>query len=256
LVWINTLESAPSPYTCQKCSITLIWRRAPYIDRTGTYAYRREECDCERAAREAEELAERKQLTLRNLRAYSGITGWLCEASFENIEARPGIEEAIKAARAFTELPLRNDTLIFSGAFGCGKTHLAAAICNVLVEKLVRVRWLNADQYMQACLGAWRTHGEKIARPDEPPKDAPLLVLDELAPSKIEPAWQSDLYAIINPRYQSQLPMIVTTNQRTPSALGDAIGGRLLDRLLHRARWVDITASSYRMREYSERKRG
>jgi len=195
-------------------------------------------------------------MTYETLMAHSGLTGWLRDARFNALEARPGMEEAIQAAKDFAGLPLSGDTLILSGDYGCGKTHIAASVCGYLIRRLVRVRLLNCDQYLKAVKDSWGKNGGE--RPAPPAGDVPLLVMDELAPNNemLHGSLQSELYDIVNPRYQAGLPMLVTTNQRTPSALGDVIGGRLLDRLLHRARWVDITASSYRMREYSERKRG
>lgn len=245
--WGDT-EKVPGPHRCEACGESREWKRIPFVRRI---AFTRGECLCETAAREAKEREERRQMTYQSLVAHSGLTGWLLDARFKTLETLPGMEEAIEAAKAFVHPgPMPCGTLILSGDYGCGKTHIAAAVANHLIRHMVRVNFLNCDQYLKAVRESWGRNGEK---PAEPLLTDPLLILDELAPNSevMHGSLQSELYAIINPRYQAGLPTLVTTNQRDPIALGNVIGGRVLDRLLHRAKWVDIKTGSYRMREFT-----
>ncbi|MFH1485125.1 MAG: ATP-binding protein [Chloroflexota bacterium] len=126
-------------------------------------------------------------------------------------EQQQNLRQALQEARAFADLP--EDWLIYLGAHGCGKTHLAAAIANhhvsaghpavfmVVPELLDHLRYtFSPDSKV--------TYDELFERV----KKTPLLVLDDLGAETSTPWAQEKLYQIINYRYNAKLPTVITTN--------------------------------------------
>jgi DNA replication protein DnaC len=157
--------------------------------------------------------------------------------------------------------------LLFMGAVGCGKTHLAVAA----LHELVRVRGLrgvyaNFIELVQALQlsfdGGGRSRDEIIT----PVVEADLLVLDELGAGKMTPWVQDLLYFVINSRYMTKRVTLCTTNfsdftpsgderLRTVETLADRIGAALRSRLHEMCDLVDIRCSDYRARSAPGRRR-
>jgi hypothetical protein len=132
--------------------------------------------------------------------------------------------------------------IYIAGPVGTGKTYQAAA--------LVKHRFRTFDQprldgYYSGPLTAGRPVVwanvpkllEQVRRsfdaPDTAPtglEHAPLLVLDDIGAEKPSEWVEERLYCIVNERYESGLPIIVTSNH-TPAQLGGRIGARLASRL-------------------------
>src|SRR5438874_1684017 len=118
-------------WTCPTCGVI------EPID-VGDDRYVRGLCSCERAAsvdqyrREAQERAQQQWLSAQIAQTfnwlgegYGGIG--LKDKTFESF-SRELEPRALKACEKFAEHP--EGTLCLIGTVGCGKTHLAAAICN------------------------------------------------------------------------------------------------------------------------------
>ena len=115
------------------------------------------------------------------------------------------------------------------GGYGCGKTHLAAAIANYRIA-------LGSRRFSSSCPICSIT----CARPTRPTSDtglderldaireAPLLILDDLGAHNSTPWAQEKLFQILNHRYNSRLPTVITTNQRLEE-LDPRITSRLVD---------------------------
>lgn len=125
--------------TCPHCG-------APILGRKMFGGWVNIECECQRKAREEEERQEderdRRLMIERNKRE-SGIPPRQQECTLASFEEREGTGKALQAARryieVFAEMSSREEGLLFAGPTGCGKTHLAAAIGNALLEDGRRV---------------------------------------------------------------------------------------------------------------------
>jgi DNA replication protein DnaC len=199
-------------------------------------------CQCLQSQLEAQRLAE--------LRAISNLDA-LARFTFDRFTpegvALPGVQrnnlrEAYEVARAYAEDP--NGWLVLLGGYGCGKTHLAAAIAN---EQIARGRIAlfivvpDLLDYLRATYSphSSATYDERF----EQVRSAPLLILDDLGTQSSTEWAEEKLYQIFNYRYNARLPTVVTSNQEL-EAIDIRIRSRLVDPDL--ARVCTILASDFR----------
>jgi DNA replication protein DnaC len=134
--------------------------------------------------------------------------------------------------------------LLITGTYGCGKTHLAAAITVALVQDGMAVLFQTVPDlldHLRATYGPNSTIGYDQLFRDV--RDAPCLVLDDLGAQNTTPWALEKLFQILNHRYNNRLPTVITTN--TPlEELDPRLRSRLTDEAL--VRRVAITAPDFR----------
>jgi DNA replication protein DnaC len=120
-------------------------------------------------------------------------------------------DAAWKVARAFAENP--QGWLVLWGTFGTGKTHLAAAVANYRIsagEPAVFIVVPDLLDHLRSTFSPTSdvTYDELF----ETVRNTPLLILDDLG-TQTSTAWaQEKLYQILNHRYNTALPTVITTN--------------------------------------------
>jgi DNA replication protein DnaC len=133
--------------------------------------------------------------------------------------------------------------LILLGGYGCGKTHLAAAVANYVVDMGVPTVFLTVPDLLDWLRYSYGAPDENFETRFEEIRNVGLLVLDDLG-SQNGTAWaQEKLYQILNHRYVNHLPLVVTSNQALEEIEG-RIQSRLRDPEL--ATPVRITAPDFR----------
>jgi DNA replication protein DnaC len=143
-------------------------------------------------------------------------------------EARATVHAAFERCRVFAEKPEK--WLLLTGTYGCGKTHLAAAIANHCLAHGQPVLFLNTPDlldYLRETFApsADATYTERF----EEIRTVPILILDDLG-TESPTHWATEkLYQLLNYRYNARLPTVITTNkdlkdidQRIASRLSDA----------------------------------
>lgn len=115
--------------------------------------------------------------------------------------------------------------LILEGERYCGKTHLAAAVCNQ-VAAVVPCLFLTAAEFVQQLDLASKIGGATVDMLDEV-RNAKLLVLDGYGEYRATALSREKVFQVINARYINRLPTIVTT--RRPL---DDFDGRIRSRLM------------------------
>ena len=132
--------------------------------------------------------------------------------------------------------------LLLMGGCGSGKTHLAVAVLQEIIQtdKPGRLLFSNFQDLIQEIQASFPADSavdkSEILRPL---LEADLLVLDELGSQKPS-AWVHDiLYYIINSRYNDVRTTIFTTNN--VDDLADRIGDRLRSRLYEMASVIQMT---------------
>jgi DNA replication protein DnaC len=153
------------------------------------------------------------------------------------------LHSAFEASRQFADHP--GGWLIITGGYGCGKTHLAAAIANVQIEKGGKVLFITVPDLLDHLRTSYSPSSseEGFENRFEEVRTAPLLVLDDMG-TESPTAWaQEKLYQILNHRYMAQLPTVITTNHSLDE-LEPRVRSRMQDFAL--CQRVSITAGDYR----------
>jgi DNA replication protein DnaC len=138
--------------------------------------------------------------------------------------------------------------LLICGQTGVGKSHLAQAIAHEAARQGVDIL-LTTAHGMLSHLHAGRADGSQerrlatYLRPD-------LLIVDDFGLKPLPPSGPSDMYDIINERYEKA--SIILTSNRAPSEWQELFGDPLLgsaglDRLGDRAIVLTMTGPSYRL---------
>lgn len=196
---------------------------------------------------------ERKRLyRLSNLDAFSAMT-------FESfkVQGRLGLGDqqvrslqfAFNQAQQFANSP--QGWLLMMGGYGTGKTHLAAAIANQVVERGGPTLFLTVPDLLDWLRFSFESDESSLEQRLEEIRSIHLLVLDDLGTQNATPWAEEKLYQIINHRYVNKLPMVVTTN-----LLLNEIDGRITSRLQDPdlVTLLEITAPDYRSPVSDERR--
>jgi DNA replication protein DnaC len=175
----------------------------------------------------------------------------LKEYTFDNFnpQGRVGIggQQAQSLERAFNQSEAYADVfsgwLFLQGGYGCGKTHLAAAIANAAVDAGMPTLFLTVPDLLDQLRYAYGSEDVTFEDRFEQVRTAPLLVLDDFG-TQSATAWAREkLFQILNYRYINQLPTVVTTN-----LMLEELEGRMRSRLSdpELVSYVQILAPDYR----------
>jgi DNA replication protein DnaC len=166
-------------------------------------------------------LAEMEQRRLERLRLLSNLDH-LARMTFDSFvpegygltpDKAANLRLAYEQALEYAEHPA--GWLILFGGYGCGKTHLAAAIANRVIERGQAVLFVVVPDlldHLRATYGPSSpvSYDERF---DEV-RNSPLLILDDLGTQSSTPWAQEKLFQILNYRYNARLPTVITSNQR------------------------------------------
>lgn len=174
-------------------------------------------CDCESRAniKDVEAHVERKrQLRVRTNRNI-GIPGKLFDKTFQSFEIKEWNKKNYslckKYAEKFPEMKKDNIGLRLCGSNGTGKTHMAAAIANDLIERGYRVYMRTMDELIGEICKSFDKN-QTVADIC----DYDLLIIDEFGQERSTETVQQYVQDIINTRTINGRPFIITTNVLKP----------------------------------------
>jgi len=199
-------------------------------------------CVCRTQATEQRNLDDLYRLS--NLEAFQS-------KDFANYDPEvEGASEAYYAAADFATQP--EGWLLLLGGYGVGKTHLAAAIANYVVQgHRMQVYFAVAPDLLHHLRAAYAPNAETTYDERfEQIRSVYLLIIDDLGAEQTTPWAQEKLYQIFNYRYNLRLPTVITSNVDL-DRLDQRICSRLCDPDL--CRHVYIGAGDYRMRHQNQR---
>ena len=213
------------------------------------------ECDCQRAAREEREAAEKRRRhldTVEELKRRGFTDPTMRDWTFENDNGRnPQAGIARRYVEHWEDMRADNIGCLFWGGVGTGKSYLAGCIANALMEKEISVRMTNFALILNDLAATFEGKNEYISNLCR----YPLLILDDFGMERGTEYGLEQVYNVIDSRYRSGKPLIVTTNltltelqnpQDTPHA-------RIYDRLLEMCAPVCFSGENFR-RESAQNK--
>ena len=205
-------------------------------------------CDCKKAEMEAERKA--KEASARRDRCFD--TPAMHKWTFENDDrSDEKISDAMRRyADKFDEFLKMGKGLLLFGNVGTGKTYYAACIANRLIDNGYRVKMTNFARMTNHLQGIWEGKNEYI---DEL-CSYPLIIIDDLGAERKSEYMQEIIFNIIDSRYRTGLPFIITTNltKEQITKPDDISYARIYDRILERCFPVKIEGESRRRRELKE----
>lgn len=174
---------------------------------------------CEKERREEKEKAAylKRQQQKRELFIQANIPNFFQRCSVDNYDAE--IEDqkhALFTTKSYIEEFRRNGkglySLIYYGNSGNGKTHLAIAIMNAIIEMGFSATYASVQKVLGDVESANKFGStEEDVHVNYAKFD--LLVLDEIGVAQKRTESERDiLYHLINSRYEKQLPTIIITN--------------------------------------------
>lgn len=155
---------------------------------------------------------------------------------------RASLQLAYKTALQFAAEP--EGWLLLEGSYGCGKTHLAAAIGNERLAKGDMVLFITVPDLLDHLRSTYGPTSEMgYDEMFDRIRGAQLLILDDLGAENPSQWAGEKLFQLLNYRYTHRLPTVITTNVDL-----DRIDGRIRSRMLDEGliRRARITAPDYR----------
>lgn len=215
-------------------------------------------CRCkveENKRREEAEKKKQEMQRLERLRASSLMDAKLKAARLNGYQIDGDNQKiynlAEKYVRRFDEMYEKKQGLLFWGTVGTGKSYTAACIANELLDQMIPVVMTSFVKILQNIQG----------NPDEEEKImaglnvAKLLIIDDLGAERSTDYALEKVYNIIDSRYLSGKPLILTTNMtlKEMQETQDIRYKRIYDRIFEMCFPVRFAGSSWREKVAAKR---
>ncbi len=200
------------------------------------------ECDCRKTEREAKRFNALRSISNLGAMARFTFDRFVPDGYGLTEDRRRNLHLAYDSAVSFAEEP--KGWLILLGGYGCGKTHLAAAIANQVVKQGKAALFVVVPDLLDHLRATYSPHSTvTYDQRFEEIRAASLLILDDLGAHSSTPWAQEKLFQLFNYRYNAQLPTVVTSNHELED-IDVRIRSRLIDPDL--AQIVKIMAPDFR----------
>ena len=207
-------------------------------------------CRCQQEAYEKEE-AERKQqeflMQVSRLKTNGLQDKSLRDYAFANDKGyNPEIQKAHDYVAHWEEMKAKSLGLLLWGDVGTGKSFFAGCIANALLEKGIPVLMTNFSRILNTLTGMYSDDRNQFI--DSLNKYS-LLVIDDLGIERGTEFSLEQVFNVIDSRYRSKKPMIVTTNLTLDELKHpvDLAHARIYDRILERC--VPLKINNQNIRE-------
>jgi len=201
------------------------------------------QCEQERLDREAaEQEAQRHRHAVAELKRRGFTDPAMRNWTFDNDNGEcPQMDKARFYVEHWETMQAENIGYLLWGGVGTGKSYFAGCIANALMENEITVRMTNFAAVLNDLTARTEGRNEYIARLCR----SPLLIIDDFGMERGTEYGLEQVYNVIDSRYCSRRPLIVTTNiplhdlQHPPHA-------RIYDRLLEMCAPIRFTGENFR----------
>lgn len=152
---------------------------------------------------------EEQLLYVRRLKAAGIQERHLQDWTFASATDTPSIQMAKRYTENWKKVKAENLGLLLWGDVGTGKSFLAACIANALLEKGVPILMTNFSKILNQ-MGAM--YSDERYRYIASFNRFSLLIIDDLGIERNTEYALEQVYAVIDERYKTGLPLIITTN--------------------------------------------
>ena len=211
-------------------------------------------CQCEKERLEKEKKrqeAEELQRRIQRLKAKGIQEKHLLDWRFDVAENTRDIQRARKYVENWQKVKAENLGLLLWGSVGTGKSFIAACIANALLEQSVPVLMTNFSRILNALSGLYSEEKNQYI---DSLNQYSLLIIDDLGIERSTEFALEQVFNVIDSRYRSKLPLIVTTNMTLEELKNpqDLTRSRIYDRVLERCVPLRINNQSIRQRNAAE----
>lgn len=230
---------------CGKCSTPKQFRmEAPPLE--GRLLPHPCRCEQERIDREAaEQEAQRRRQAVADLKRRGFTDPAMREWTFANDNGKcPQMKHARFYVEHWDTMREENIGYLLWGGVGTGKSYFAGCIANALMEQEVAVRMTNFALILNDLTASFEGRNEYISRLCR----APLLILDDFGMERGTEYGLEQVYNVIDSRYRSRRPLIVTTNLSLQDLKHpqDTAHARIYDRLLEMCAPIRFSGENFR----------
>ena len=191
-------------------------------------------CRCEQERVDAEKAKRERIERIARMKASGLQDRALRDYNFANdLGYNPEIAKAHAYVEHFAEMEASSTGLLLWGDVGTGKSFFAGCIANALIERGIPVLMTNFARILNTLTGMYAEDRNRFIDSFE---NYRLLVLDDLGMERGTEFALEQVFNVIDSRYRSKKPMIVTTNLtlgelKQPADLARRrIFGRVLER--------------------------
>ncbi len=205
------------------------------------------QCAAEEMEREREKHREEEELLhIRQMKSAGLQDNTFFDYTFANCdETHPCAKYARRYVEHFAKFQKNGQGLLFWGNVGTGKTFLAGCIANALMEKNIPVLMTSFPKLLNALGGLYSGEKNEYLKSLNQYR---LLIIDDLGVERDTPYVLETVYLVIDERYKSGKPFIITTNLSLQELQNpvDLEHGRIYDRIMERCTLVAFSGRNYR----------
>ncbi len=235
-----TAESESAEYLCPICGGAGFLRRDVPVSHPDFGKLLK--CDCQMRQDETKRLDKLRAISNMNLMDRFTFDAFVPEGIGLTEDRRKNLRMAHQIAQEFAQNPY--GWLVLLGGYGCGKTHLAAAIANHQIENGQPALFVVVPDLLDHLRSTYSpTSSTTYDQRFEDIRTASLLILDDLGSHSATPWAQEKLFQLFNYRYNAQLPTVVTSNHELEE-IDIRIRSRIIDPDLSRI--MTILAPDFR----------
>ena len=204
-------------------------------------------CQAEAERKRKEATAQRERMERIKRRKAQGLQDrYLYDYTFANDNGEnPLMAKAHAYAEHWEEAFHNNTGLLLFGDVGTGKSFFAGCIANALLDRDVPVLMTNFPSILNRLTGMFsEDRAEFIASLEF----YDLLIIDDLGVERSTEYAMEQMFHVIDSRYRSRKPMIITTNLRLEEIKNppDLAHARIYDRILERCAPILFAGKNFR----------